>query len=67
MLQFMYLLQRHPQKKGVSPTVEKIKIKPVKHASFVNHLCYIRPVGNVHNVAQNILVGGGPPRVQDQK
>ena len=50
--------QGHPQKKGVSSRVEKIKIKSVKHASFVNHLCSVSPVENVHNVAQNLPVGG---------
>ena len=34
----------------------KIKIKPVKHVSFVNHLCSVPPVENVHNVAQNLPV-----------
>ena len=44
--------------KGMSSTVEKIKTKPVKHAAFVNHLCYVPPVGNVHNVAQSLPAGG---------
>ena len=38
--------------------MEKIKIKPVKHAAIVNHLCSVPPVENVHNVAQNLPVGG---------
>ena len=46
----------HPQRKGVSPAVEKVKIKPVKHASFVNNLC--PSVENVLNGAQNPPVGG---------
>ena len=57
----MYLLLfelGHSQKKGVRPAVEKIKIKSVKCASFVNHLCSVPPVENVHNVVQSLPVGG---------
>ena len=61
----------YTQKKEVSPTVEKITIKHVCHASFVNHLCSVPPVKNFHNVAQNLPVGDivktsgkhGPPRM----
>ena len=46
--------------KDTSPSKQwkKIKIKHVKHAFFVNHLCFVPPVENVHNVAQNIPLEG---------
>ena len=47
----------HPQKKGASPAVEKIKTKPVKHASFVNHSYFVPLVENAHSVVQNLPVG----------
>ena len=40
------------------PVVEKIKIKPVKHASFVNRLCSVPHVENVQSVAPNLPMGG---------
>ena len=46
------------QKKGVSPALKGIKIKPVNCFSFVNHLCCVPSVESVHNVVQNLPVGG---------
>ena len=39
--------------------MRKNTIKPLNHASFVNHLCSLPPVKfSVQNVVQNLLVGG---------
>ena len=43
-----------PQKKGVSPDTEKIQIKPVKDASFVDLSPSAHPVTNILSVV------GGP-------
>ena len=59
MLQLMYLLCffEGSGKKEVCPAVQEIKINPVKHASFVNHLFSVPPVENVHNVTQYLPMG----------
>ena len=38
--------------------MNKIRINPVDHAYFVNHLCYAPVVESFHNVVQNVPVGG---------
>ena len=49
-------------KKRITPAMNKIRIKPVNHASFVSHLCFAPPVENVHNVALNLTVQGTSER-----
>ena len=50
-----------PQKKGISPvSVNLNKVQPLKYvnnALFVDHLCSVKPVANVPNVAPNLPVG----------
>ena len=48
----------HPQKEGVSPTMNKNRIKPVNDASFVNHLCSAPSVQKVHSDVTDLPVGG---------
>ena len=38
--------------------MNKIRIMPVNHVSFVNHLCFAHPIESVHNVVHNLPVGG---------
>ena len=72
---YCILLIASAKERSKHTAVKKIKIKPVKHASFVKHLCAVHPVESVHNVAQNLPVWvirrisrkDGPPRVQAPK
>ena len=46
-----------PQKKGISPDSEKIQIKPVKDASFIDLSPSAPPVTNVPNAVEGIPAG----------
>ena len=50
-------LTRQSQQKGVSTNTEKVQIKPVKNASFVDLSPSVPPVTNVLSVVEGIPVG----------
>ena len=50
--------QGQPQKKGISPCTQKIKIKDVKGVFCANQCLFAPPVPNVPNVVPSLAVGG---------
>ena len=55
----LWVFSRASNRERSQPCSGKIRIKPVKHTSFGNHLWSVhkQPLENVHNVAQNLPVG----------
>ena len=55
--------QGQPQKKGISPCTQKIKIKDVKGVFCANQCLFAPPVPNVPNVVPGLAVGGQTAKV----